>query len=113
MNNTYYFQNKVQIEDSSVLNILGLSEDTAMIVYMSSGAYFYDFNINKTLGFVPNQYYNPFKCSVKKISDHELLIGAEYSIVLIDYKKFEKIKEFDNDASYSLLKLSNHYLLTS
>ena len=55
MNNTYYFQKKIQIEDSSVLNILGLSENRAMIVYMSYGAYFYDFNINKTLGFVPNQ----------------------------------------------------------
>ena len=42
-----------------------------------------------------------------------ILIGAEFSIFLIDYKKFQKIKEFKNDASYALFKLSEQYLLTS
>ena len=113
MNNTYYFQKKIQIEDSSVLNILGLSENTAMIVYMSYGAYFYDFNINQTLGFIPNQYYNPFKCSVKKISDHELLIGSENSIDLIDYKNFQKIRAFENNTTYAIYNLSDKYILAS
>lgn len=42
MNSNYVSQKKFRIRDSSVLNILGLSEDTAMIVYMAYGAYFYD-----------------------------------------------------------------------
>ena len=113
MNNTYYFQKDVQIKDSSVLNILGLSKDTAMIVYMSYGAYFYDFNINKTIGFVSNQHYNPFKCSIKKISDNELLIGSENTIDLIDYKNFKKIRTFENDTTYAIYNLSDKYLLAS
>ena len=74
-----------------------------MIVYMSYGAYFYDFNINKTIGFVSNQHYNPFKCSIKKISDHELLIGSENTIDLIDYKNFKKIRTFENDTTYAFI----------
>ena len=56
----------MEIKDSSILNILGLSESTAMIVYMVHGAYFYNFKTQKVLGFVPNKHFNPFKCSVKK-----------------------------------------------
>ena len=113
INSNIIYGQTINIKESSVLNIFSLSESLIMITYMNYGAYFYDFNISKTIGHVPHKYFNPFKCVIQKISDHELLIGAEYSIVLIDYKKFEKIKEFDNDASYSLLKLSNDYLLTS
>ena len=99
--------------NKAILNILDVSESIVMLVYMSTGAYFFDFNTSETVGYVPHQYFNPFRCSILKISDHELLIGAEYTIVLIDYKKFQKIKEFDNDASYALYKLSDKYLLTS
>ena len=99
--------------DKSILNILDVSDSIVMLIYTSSGAYFFDFNTSENVGYVPHEYFNPFRCSILKISDHELLIGAEYSIFLIDYKKFQKIKEFENDASYALYKLSNQYLLTS
>ena len=107
------FQRKVQIKDTAILNILGLSDNTAMVVYMSYGAYFFDFSTLKTVGYVPHQHFNPFKCSIIKISDHELLIGAETSIILIDYINFQKIKEFNNDTTYALYQLSEQYLLTS
>ena len=113
MNSDYAFQKEVEIKDTSVLNILGLSESTAMIVHMDYGAYFYDFDIQKNLGFVSNEYFNPFKGSIKKISETELLIGAENSIVLIDYKNFKKIKEFKNPKTYAICNLSNNFLLTS
>ena len=113
MGEDYEIQNRFKIKDKSILNILDVSESIAMLVYMSTGAYFFDFNTSETVGYVPHQYFNPFRCSILKISDHELLIGAEYTIVLIDYKKFQKIKEFDNDASYVIYKLSDQYLLTS
>ena len=106
-----FFKRAIQIKDSSVLNILGLSEATAMIVHMAYGAYFYNFNTIKTIGFVPDKHFNPFKCSIKKISEHELLIGSENSIVLIDYKKFKKIREFRNYTTYAIYNLSDQYLL--
>ena len=113
LDSKYVFSKIMEIKDSSILNILGLSESTAMIVYMVHGAYFYNFKTQKVLGFVPNKHFNPFKCSVKKISDHELLIGSETSIVLIDYKNFQKIKEFKNDTTYAICNLSDKYLLSS
>ena len=98
----YEIQKRFKIMDKSILNILDVSDSIVMLIYMSSGAYFFDFNTSENVGYVPHEYFNPFRCSILKISDHELLIGAEYSIFLIDYKKFQKIKEFDNDASYAL-----------
>ena len=109
----YEIQKRFKIMDKSILNILDVSDSIVMLIYMSSGAYFFDFNTSENVGYVPHEYFNPFRCSILKISDHELLIGAEYSIFLIDYKKFQKIKEFENDASYALYKLSDQYLLTS
>ena len=106
-------QKRFKIMDKSILNILEVYDSIVMITYMSSWAYFFDFNTSQTVGFVPHEYFNPFRCSILKISDHEILIGAEYTIVLIDYKKFQKIKEFDNDVSYALYKLSDQYLLIS
>ena len=113
LNSDYVFQRKVQLKKSAVLNILGLSDSTAMIVYMSSGAYFFDFNSLKAIGYVPHQHFNPFKGSIQKINDHELLIGTETSIILIDYKNFQKIKEFNNDTTYVIYQLSEEYLLAS
>jgi hypothetical protein len=97
----------------SILNIVDLSDSVVMIIYFRDGAYFFDFNTSEKVGYIPHEYFNPFRCATLKISDHELLIGAEFSIFLIDYKKFQKIKEFKNDASYALFKLSEQYLLTS
>ena len=68
---------------------------------------------SERVGFISHKFFSPFRCSILKISDHELLVGADFTIVLIDYKKFQKIKEFDNDNSYALFKLSDQYLLTS
>ena len=113
MGNDYEKQKRFKMEDQAILNILDVSDSIAMITYMRHGAYFFDFNTSETVGFVPHKLFCPFRCSILKISDHELLIGAEYTIVLIDYKKYQKIKEFDNDASYALYKLSDKYLLTS
>ena len=112
LNSDYVFQRSIKIKDSSIYNILGLSEDTAMIVH-TYGASFYNFNNNKQIGFVPNRHFNPFKCAIKKISDHELLIGSENYIVLIDYKNFQKIREFENDTTYAIYNLSDKYLLSS
>ena len=109
----YEIQQNFKIMDKAILNILDVSDFIVMLIYMSSGAYFFDFNTLETVGYVPHEYFNAFRCSILKISDHELLIGAEYTIVLIDYKKFQKIKKFDNDASYALYKLSDQFLLTS
>ena len=63
-----------------------------MIVYMSSGVYFFNFKSLKIIGYVPHQHFNPFKSSIQKINDHESLIGTEISIILIDYKNFQKKK---------------------
>ena len=113
MGNDYEKQKRFKMADQAILNILDVSDSVAMITYSYHGAYFFDFNNSETVGFVPHKLFCPFRCSILKISDHELLIGAEYTIVLIDYKKYQKIKEFDNDASYALYKLSDKYLLTS
>ena len=84
-----------------------------MILYMGTGDYFFDFSTEERVGFIYHEYFSPFRCSILKISENELLVGAEFTIILIDYKKFQKIKEFDNDNSYALFKLSDQYLLTS
>ena len=80
---------------------------------MGYGAYFFDIKFQKTVGYVSHSHFNPFKHVIKKISQSELLIGAENSIVLIDFKNFKILKEFNNKETYSLCIFSDEYLLTS
>ena len=82
-----------------------------MIIYMNFGAIFLDLSKYRMIGKVSHNYFKPYKCSIQIISDHELLIGTENSIVLIDYINYTKLKEFGNNYSYSLYKLSDEYLL--
>ena len=73
--------------------------------------YFYDINTNTVFKTIKHAYFNPFKDSIKIISDHELLIGAEEYIFLIDYKKYLTLSHFMNDNSYSICKYSEDCLL--
>ena len=112
----YLYTRIFQLKDATVLNIFDLSENVKniiMVVYMGDGAYFFDIKSQKVVGHISHRHFNPFKNVIQKISQSELLIGAENSIVLIDYKNFKILREFNNKETYSICKFSNEYLLTS
>ena len=102
---------KLKIAKATILNILSLSENILLVVIMNIGLYFYDINTNTVFKTIKHAYFNPFKDSIKIISDHELLIGAEEYIFLIDYKKYLTLSHFMNDNSYSICKYSEDCLL--
>ena len=109
--NDYIPGKKISFHNTLILNIVSLSSNILMIIYMNFGLIFLDLSKYRMIGKINHKYFTPFKCSIQIISDNELLIGAENSIVLIDYINYIKIKEFDNSCSYSLYKLSDEYLL--
>ena len=112
----YLYTRIFQLKDATVLNIFDLSENVKniiMVVYMGDGAYFFDIKSQKVVGHISHRHFNPFKNVIQKISQSELLIGAENSIVLIDYKNFKILREFNNKETYSICKFSDEYLLTS
>ena len=109
----YVCGEKLALQNSTILNILSLTASLLMMVYMNYGIIFFNCSTYETVATINHQYFNPFKRAIKKISNHELLIGAEYSIILVDYKTFEKIKEFDSNSTYSINRLNKEYLLCS
>ena len=111
--NGYEPGNKKVIQKATILNLFPISNNILMIILMSYGAFFLDLSNDKIVGKVEHQYFVPFKNSIVKISDKELFIGAEYSIILIDYINYKKLKHFKNDFSYFLYKFSEKYLLSN
>lgn len=102
---------KIQIAQGTVLNLLSLSENILFVVIMGLGIYFLDINTFSIIKCIKHAYFNPFKDSIQIISDHELVIGAEEHVFLIDYKNYKTLKYFVNDNSYSICKYSEDCLL--
>ena len=111
--NGYEPGKKKVIQKATILNLFPISENILMIILMSYGAFFLDLPNDKIVGKVEHEYFVPFKSSIVKISNHELLIAAEYSIILIDYINYKKLKHFKNEFSYFLYKFSEKYLLSN
>ena len=104
---------KILVYESTILNMVSISPNILLVTLFKYGVCFLEIKSFKIEAIFEHSLFNPFKCSIQIISEHELLIGSEDSIFVIDYKNYSILDVYSNERTYSLYKLSEECLLSS
>ena len=110
-NRNYEIEYSSLVHQKNILNLIYLYDKVIGIVYLGEGLVFYDLEQEDELGTLEICYPCPPNLSVLKISDHELLLGGELKVNVVDYKERKLVNLIDIRTCYCFYQLSKNILL--